>query len=260
VIAEPVQPLLLVWAAALGLIAGSYLNVVVHRLPRGASTVLPRSRCPWCGGAIAARDNLPLLSFLLLRGRCRRCGGPIGWRYPLVEAVTAAAFVLCVARWGPRPEAAAAALFCCLLIALAAIDVEHLLLPDRLTLPGVAAGWALQRWLPGATLLEALVGAFLGAGLLLLVGETWAWLRGEEGMGLGDAKMLAMVGAFLGWKGVLMTLFVGCLLGAVWGVALLALRRAGPRTRLPFGAFLAAGALVALFAGPAPLDAYLARL
>ena len=132
------------YAALVGLVVGSFLNAVIHRLPRGQSLVRPRSRCPWCGAPIRARDNLPLVSFLLLRGRCRQCSGPIAWRYPLVELLTAAAFVACVERFGPRPEAAAAATFLALLIALAAIDIEHLLLPDSLTFPGMAAGLALH--------------------------------------------------------------------------------------------------------------------
>ncbi|MBV8200459.1 MAG: prepilin peptidase, partial [Acidobacteria bacterium] len=130
------------YAAAMGLIAGSYLNVVIYRLPRGLSTVLPRSACPACGAPIAARDNLPLLSFVLLGGRCRACKAPIAWRYPLVEAATALLFVGCLERFGLSLAALAAALYGCLMIALGLIDLEHLILPDRLTLPGIAAGLA----------------------------------------------------------------------------------------------------------------------
>ncbi len=237
------------YAALLGLIAGSYLNVVVHRLPRGLSTVLPRSACPACGAPIAAHDNLPLLSFALLGGRCRACKAPISWRYPLVEAFTALLFVGCLERFGLPLAAPAAALFCCLMIALGLIDLEHLLLPDRLTLPGIAAGLALQPWLPWGGLWQAVLGALLGAAILLAIWGAWYLLRHEEGMGLGDVKMLALIGAFLGWRGTLVALFFGSFAGALTGLALIWRGGAGMRTKLPFGSFLALGGLTALFAG-----------
>ncbi len=248
------------YAALLGLVVGSFLNAVIHRVPRGQSLLRPGSRCPWCGASIRARDNLPLVSFLLLRGRCRRCTGPIAWRYPLVELMTAIAFVVCVERFGPRLEAAAAAALLSLLLALAAIDIEHFLLPDSLTFPGMAAGLALQPWIPGVNWIEAAAGVLVGAGVLFLIAEAWAWLRREEGMGLGDAKLLAMIGAFLGWKGVLITLFLACLAGSLFGLALVVTARGSVKTRLPFGAFLALGAAAALFCGTAPLDRYLQLL
>jgi leader peptidase (prepilin peptidase)/N-methyltransferase len=238
-------------AAALGLIAGSYLNVVIHRLPRGLSTVLPRSSCPACGTPIQARDNVPLLSFLLLGGRCRACRAPIPWRYPLVEAAAALLFVACLERFGLALAAAAAALFCCLMIALCLIDLEHLILPDRLTLPGIAAGLAVQRWLPWGSLRGALAGAVLGAAVLLAIWAAWYLIRREEGMGLGDAKMLALIGAFLGWRAVLVALFIASFAGAATGLALVWRGGAGMKTQLPFGSFLALGGIVALFAGRA---------
>jgi len=236
-------------ALALGLIVGSFLNVVIHRLPRGRSTVSPTSGCPYCGSAIRAHDNLPLLSYLLLRGRCRRCSAPISWRYPLIEALTAALFVACIARFGPSFEAAAAAIFCALLVALAAIDAEHFLLPDKITLPGIFVGLALQPYLPDATILEAVLGVLIGAGALILLINFWYWLREEEGMGLGDVNMLAMIGAFLGWKGAAVTLAAGALLGAFTGLILMIPGKLEARSRLPFGVFLAVGALLALFFG-----------
>ncbi len=245
-----------VYAGLLGLVVGSYLNVVIYRLPRGISTVLPRSRCPACGSPVAARDNLPVMSFLLLGGRCRRCGAPIAWRYPLVELITGVLFAAAALHFGPNPAAGAAAVFCALLIALGAIDLEHLLLPDRLTLPGMAAGLFLHRWLVGGGLADAVAGAALGGGVLLAIWALWYLVRREEGVGLGDVKMLAMIGAFVGWRGVVVTFVVAVVAGAAIGVALVALRAGGRRTRLPFGAFLAAGGLVALFWGPAIADAY----
>jgi len=254
------QIFVVAYAAILGLIVGSYLNVVIYRLPRQMSTVLPRSRCPACGAPIGARDNLPVVSWLLLGGRCRACRAPISPRYPLIEAATAALFAACALCFQVTVAALAAALFGSLLIALAAIDAEHLLLPDRLTLPGIAAGLALAPFLPFGGLKPALLGAGLGAGILLALSGAWLLLRGEEGMGLGDVKMLAMIGAFLGWKGMVVALFSASLLGAIVGVALLGRSRAGLKTKLPFGAFLALGGLFALFAGTPLVDLYLRLL
>ena len=256
------MPLLLfaaVYAALLGLIIGSYLNVVIYRVPLGLSTVTPRSRCPGCGAAIRARDNVPVLSYLLLRGRCRACATPISWRYPAIEALTAFLFVACVEHFGLTLRTPAAMLFCCLMVALAMIDADHMILPDRITWPGIAAGIALQLWAPLAGLVPALAGALLGAGLLLAVWGGWYLLRHEEGMGLGDVKMLALVGAFLGWKGVLVTLFCGALAGSIAGLALMRWGSLDMRSKLPFGTCLALGGLIALFAGDFLVDSY-ARL
>ena len=243
------SPLVWIYAALLGLIVGSYLNVLIFRLPAGKSTVWPRSRCPFCGGAIKARDNIPLLSFLFLRGRCRHCRAPISWRYPFIEGITSAAFVACVLRFGVTAEALIAILFVSLMVLLAAIDLEHFLLPDTITLPGLLLGLALRAWHPQTFFLDALVGALIGAGLLILLINFWFWLRSEEGMGLGDVNMLALIGAFLGWQGVLTTLFVAALTGALTGIVLLVGGRVGLRSRLPFGVFLALGGIVSLFFG-----------
>ena len=244
------------YALLVGLVVGSYLNVVIHRLPRGMSTVRPRSRCPRCDRQVRARDNIPVLSYLLLRGRCRDCKAPIHWRYPLVEAATAALFVASVLRFGVSVDALAAAIFCALMLSLAMIDAEHYILPDRLTLPGVVVGLALSPWVSWLGLGTAFLGAALGAGILGALWGGWYLLRGEEGMGLGDIKMLALVGAFLGWRGVLVTLFFGALSGAVVGVALISRGDGSMKTKLPFGTFLAAAALLALFAGQEITSAY----
>jgi leader peptidase (prepilin peptidase)/N-methyltransferase len=258
------QALLGIYAAVLGLIVGSYLNVVVYRLPRGISTILPRSRCPQCGAAIRAIDNVPVLSFLLLGGRCRACKARISRRYPMIEAATAAFFVACLLRFGVAFEAGVAALFGSLMLALAIIDVEHMILPDVLTCPGIALGILLQplvSWArlwdgPWGAMAGAAAGALLGGGVLLAVWLAWYLIRHEEGMGLGDVKMLAVVGAFLGWKGALVALFFAALSGALVGLALMARGSLGARSKLPFGAFLALGGLVALFAGEPLVRAY----
>ena len=258
--------LLGIYAALFGLIVGSYLNVVIYRVPLGISTVLPRSRCPHCGAAIRAVDNVPVLSFLLLRGRCRQCGAHISWRYPAVEAATAALFVACLLRFGITFEAPAAALFGSLMLALAIIDVDHMILPDALTWPGIALGILLQPLLPWARLWDgpwgamagAAAGALLGGGVLLAVWLAWYLVRHEEGMGLGDVKMLAVIGAFLGWKGMLVALFAAALLGSVVGLTLMAFGGLDLKAKLPFGVFLALGGLIALFAGEPLVRAYVA--
>ena len=257
----PLHLFLALYAAVLGLIVGSYLNVVIYRLPLGLSTVTPRSRCPGCGAAIRAWDNLPVVSFLLLRGRCRACGDRISWRYPAVEAATSLLFAGCLERFGFTLRTPAAMLFCCLMVALAMIDFDHMLLPDRITWPGIAVGIAIQPWAPLAGgLLPAVWGALLGAGILLAVWGGWYLVRREEGMGLGDVKMLAMVGSFLGWKGVVVTLFCGALAGSLVGVALMRWGSHDMRSKLPFGTFLALGGLLAVFFGEALVSSYVELL
>lgn len=250
------QLLIVLYTALFGLIIGSYLNVVVYRLPLGLSTVYPRSRCPGCGSLIRARDNVPVLSFLLLRGRCRHCGTAISWRYPLVEAATAALFVACLFRFGLALQTLVAIAFAGLMLVLALIDYDHMLLPDRLTLPGIAVGLAAQLVAPLVGLGPAVIGTVLGAGILLAVWGLWWVIRREEGMGLGDVKMLALVGAFLGWQGVLVTLFFGALSGSAVGLALMGRGGVDLRSKLPFGVFLALGGVVALFFGDALVGWY----
>ena len=252
--------MLIAYAALLGLVVGSFLNVVIYRLPRGTSIVLPRSACPYCRGSVRARDNIPVLSYFILRGQCRRCTAPISIRYPLVELGTALLFALCAWRFGWSWETPAMALLSALLLVLALIDLDHFLLPDSLTLPGIVAGLALQPWLPRVDIAAALLGVVGGAGILILIVNFWYWLRGEEGMGLGDVNMLAMVGAFLGWQGAAVTLVAATIAGALTGLVLIAGRRLGARSRLPFGVFLSLGALVAAFFGERLTDFYVGLL
>ena len=257
-----VDLILTLYVAALGLVVGSYLNVVIHRLPRGTSTVLPRSACPFCGSLISPWDNLPLVSFVVLRGRCRRCRSRISWRYPLVEATAGFLFLACFTLFGPPPNRffssgswVLAAGFACLLIALTAIDVEHLLLPDRLTLPGTLAGILLQPLLPwGGGFLDGLIGAVVGGGLLLAVYGTWYLLRRTEGLGLGDVKMLAMIGAFLGWQGAIEALMAGTLLASAVALGTMLLGRLGMQHKMAFGPFLAVGAVGVMLAVGAGFD------
>lgn len=228
----------------LGLAIGSFLNVVIHRLPRQESLVSPGSRCPGCGSALRWFDNVPVLSYAVLGGRCRTCRSGISIRYPLVELITAVVFVWHYAVFGWTPLLAVRLLFAAALVALFAIDLEHHLLPDAITLPGIAAGLLASLFLPPG-FLAALLGAVIGGGILWLIGEAYFRYAGEEGMGGGDVKMLAMVGAFLGWKLVLLTLVLSSVAGSILGLGLILARRGGMKQALPFGTFLALGALAA---------------
>ncbi len=251
--AEPILPAWFVPAVAgvYGLVFGSFLNVVVYRLPRGMSLLRPRSHCPACGAAVRWFDNVPVVSYLVLLGRCRTCRAPISPRYPIVELATAGLAGGVALRFGLTVPGLAAMLLVMVLLPLAFIDLEHHLLPDVLTLPGIAVGLACS-WAGGlAPLGDALVGAAVGAAVPYAVMVAYRRLRGVEGMGLGDVKLLAMIGAFLGWRGMLLTLAVGATLGAITGVALIASGRGRRDTELPFGTFLCAAAVVVLFAGGA---------
>lgn len=252
-----VHLLLSLYFAALGLILGSYLNVVIYRLPRRMSTVTPRSRCPRCRVAIPPWDNIPLLSYIWLRGKCRRCGFAIPWRYPAIEAATGAGFVAVYHTFGWTTDSVVAAFFLATMIVLAMIDLEHYILPDVLTLPGIVLGLALQPWIHWTSLADAVIGAVLGAAILY--GVAWGWYiwKGVWGMGFGDVKMLAMVGAFLGWKGVIVTLFLASVAGSLVGAVLILLGRLRLQSKLPFGVFLAAGAVLALFFGQTLMDRYM---
>lgn len=240
-----------------GLMIGSFLNVCIARLPDGESVVSPGSRCPSCRTPIRWFDNVPVLSYLLLRGRCRRCRASIGVRYPLVELGTGLLFAT-QAWWLPADPLLLGhhLLFTALLVVLFGTDWDVQRLPDVITLPGIAAGVLLGIWVePGV--LAALAGAVAGAAVLLFVRWAWKRLTGVDGMGLGDVKMLAMVGAFLGWRQVGVVLFLASLTGAVIGLALAATGRRSLQARLPFGTFLAVAAYVASLVGEPLLDWYL---
>jgi leader peptidase (prepilin peptidase)/N-methyltransferase len=250
------------WLAAsllLGLCAGSFVNVLVHRLPRGMSIVRPRSSCPSCRSPIAWFDNVPLLSYLVLRGRCRRCGAWIPVRYPIGELATALLFVLVAARFGPTWRAVVAWAFTGALVAVTFIDLEHRIIPDEITLGGAVAGLILAP-VTGRGVVCAGAGALLGGGLLYLLALLYERARGVQGMGGGDVKFAAMLGAFLGARGVLMTLFLASFVGTMAGIAVILARGGGGKTALPFGTFLAPSAFVVLLWEGAIVAAYLRLL
>jgi leader peptidase (prepilin peptidase)/N-methyltransferase len=249
--------MLTVWAAGFGLIIGSFLNVVIYRLPREESLVYPGSRCPACRMSIRPWDNIPVVSYLLLRGRCRSCGHPIAWRYPAVEALTGALFVLAVVRFGLTLHTGTILLFLSALVAIAFIDLDHQVIPNAITLPGIPLGLVAGLSFGEPPFLERVIGALAGAGFLYLVLLYGSAVYGQDAMGEGDLNLIALVGAFLGWKGVVVTILLGCLSGSAVGLALIGLRRLRRREHMPFGPFLAFGALVALFWGDALVGWYL---
>ena len=242
----PVAPV-----ALLGLVLGSFLNVVIGRVPLRQSLVRPRSRCPECGGPIAARDNVPLLSYALLRGRCRACGGRISPRYPVVEATTGLLFGGAAYRFGVGVGLVWALVLICVLVSLAVIDLEHRLLPNAIVGPAAVAGLALSAAAnPGWWWVYPLSAVVVGGGLFAIS----ALYPG--GMGMGDVKMGGMMGAFLGHYAAL-SVFLGAVCGAVVGGALLASGRIRWGSALPFGTFMAFGGIVSLFTGPELVRAYL---
>jgi len=241
-----------------GLCVGSFLNVCIHRLPLKQSIVFPASRCPSCGIALAWYDNVPVLSFAALRGRCRGCRAPISIRYPIVEIVTAALFFWTWTVFGPTPLFLVRVVFACALLVLFAIDLEHQLLPDLITLPGIVLGVACSVFLPPGPVMS-LAGALLGGGLLWIIAEVWFRLRKVDGMGFGDVKMLAMVGAFLGAPLVMLTFILSTFIGGVIAVVLVVTRRATMASAIPFGTMLAVAALVASLYGDSIVAWYLSR-
>ncbi len=236
-------------AGVLGLIVGSFLNVVIHRLPDEKSVVTPPSSCPSCGARIAPWDNVPVVSWIWLRGRCRRCRAPISVRYPLVELSNGVLWALVLRAAPSWGDAATGAFLASACLALLAIDYDHQILPDAITLPGIAVGLALAFLSARRTPLEAVLGALLGAGGLFLLAFIYEKIAGQEGMGLGDVKMLGMIGALLGPAGVVVTILLASVSGSVVGIAVILARGGGGKTKLPFGVFLALGAVAAWFFG-----------
>ena len=265
-----------------GAMIGSFLNVCICRVPEGKSIVTPGSHCPRCGKAIRWYDNLPLISFLLLRGRCRHCHGSISVQYPLVEGVTALLSLLLFMRFGPSLQYVIYFAFAAALVVVTVIDLYHQIIPNVISLPGIAAGLLASWFLPNPALLDgllrgllfqagrigvnlsnhaafvdSLLGILLGGGSLLLVIHLYYWLRKAEGMGGGDVKLLAMVGGFLGWKAVIVTIIFSSFIGSIVGVALMVRKGKDLKYAIPYGPFLSLGAMMALFYGEGLIVWYL---
>jgi leader peptidase (prepilin peptidase)/N-methyltransferase len=279
------QPFIYVIVGIFGAIIGSFLNVVIHRLPREESIVLPSSRCPSCGAVIAFYDNMPVFSYLMLGGRCRSCKVHISARYPAVEALTALLWVAVAWRDGLSFALPFDLIFVTAVIALIFIDGEHMILPNAITYPGIAFSLIARIALPylmgtphfedlpmllygalagrpiwAASLIGALIGALAGGGSLWLMGWIWEKLRGVEAMGLGDVKMMFMVGAYLGWRLTILNIFLGVLSGSLIGIGLMLRQGKKDMTMLlPFGVFLGIGAIAALLVGPQIVEWYAAQ-
>ena len=262
--------LFLLLAFVLGTCFGSFLNVCIYRIPAEESVVTPPSRCPQCGTLIAWYDNVPILGWLWLRARCRACGLRIPARYPIVEALTGLLAVVAVCRFGPTPAALIAFAFTAALLLITYIDLDHRFIPDEVSLPGILIGLAVSFLPDGIGPLDAAAGALLGGGVLWLVAWSYERATGIEGMGFGDVKLLAMIGAFLGWQVIPGVIVIASLTGTLAGFVVIAgkagrrvgrrvarrlgrkallpyVRRAARRTAIPFGPFLALGAVVALY-------------
>jgi leader peptidase (prepilin peptidase)/N-methyltransferase len=245
-----------VYVTLLGLMLGSFMNVCIYRLPRGLSPVRPRSGCPKCGHMIAWYENVPVVSYLVLRGRCRKCRAPISPMYPIVEFITGAVFLAGYLYYGPSALLIVRLAFAWAMIALFVIDYQHQILPNVITVPGIVIG-LLANFLAGPGWVASIIGAAVGAGSLYAIAEIYYRVRHEEGLGMGDVKMLGMIGAFLGWKLVLLTLVISSFLGSIIGVFVVVSRKESLKYAMPFGTFLAVGALVASVVGDAILDWYL---
>ena len=261
--------LLPAFAFALGAIVGSFLNVVIHRYPRGESIVMPPSHCPHCLARIKPYDNVPILSYLWLGGRCRACRAGISPRYPLVELANALFYLAAFQRTGPTPGFLAIAALASMTIVLIYIDLDIQILPDVITIPGIVIGLVIGATHLGAlypelllskTLLESVTGAAAGAGILLVISLTYKLVRKVEGMGLGDVKMMAMLGAILGWEPLFPLLLFASITGAITGLLVAAKSSEGMMAAVPFGVFLGIAFLVVLFFGPTLWRWYLALL
>lgn len=239
----------LIYVFGIGLCIGSFLNVCIHRLPQGASIVRPSSACPGCAAPIRWYDNLPIISFILLRGRCRNCKTVISIRYPLVELITGLLAGSVVVRFGYQWQTLIYFIFIAALLVITFIDLDHFIIPDVISLPGIPLGFAASFVLPGVTWTHSLFGILLGGGGLAAIAWGYQLITGKDGMGGGDIKLLAMIGAFLGWQGVIFTIMVSSLIGSIVGLTLMVLYRKTLKLRIPFGPFLAIGAVLHLFFG-----------
>lgn len=242
-----------------GTIIGSFLNVCIYRLPHGRSVVFPPSSCPHCTTPIRPYDNIPLLSYVILRGRCRACRAPVSPRYPAIELLTGLAAIAVFHLDGWSAHLPVSFVFVCALITISLIDLDHQIIPDQISLPGIVVGFACALLLGQPRWTDSLIGLLAGGGFLWAVAEGYYRLTGREGMGGGDIKLLAMIGAFLGWRALPVTLMLASLGGSLVGLGLILAHRSDARVPIPFGPFLAAGAVCALFFGE-PLLAWYLRL
>ena len=230
-----------------GAIVGSFLNVCIYRLPKEESIIWPGSHCPHCKNPIKFYDNIPMISYFLLRGKCRYCKVSISLQYPLVEGITALSSLLLIMKFGPSLSYLIYFAFVAALIVITVIDLYHQIIPDVISLPGIGVGLLASLIIPHITFFNSLIGILLGGGSLFLVATLYQWLFKREGMGGGDVKLLAMIGAFLGWKAVILTILLSSLIGSITGILIMVLKGKDFKYAIPFGPFLSLGAVIALF-------------
>lgn len=254
------SPMLFLLSFIFGAIVGSFLNVCIFRIPAGKSIAFPPSNCPKCQTPIMWYDNIPVISYLVLTGKCRKCGEHISFRYPVVELLTALLSLAAFIKFGPTLPYFIYFAFIASLVVITFIDLDHQIIPDVISLPGIPLGFLASFILPEITYKESLIGILAGGGILFVVASGYELLAKKEGMGGGDIKLLAMVGAFLGWKGVLFTIFSGSLIGTIIGVALMVAQGRDSKYAIPFGPFLSMGALMYLFFGEQIIYLYLGML
>ncbi len=250
---------MVVIVALFGLFIGSFLNVCIYRIQKGESIVWPPSHCPKCTKALKPWDNIPVISYLILKGRCRYCTEPISVRYPVVELLSALLAVSLLYRFGVSVTFLIYYLWACVLIIITFIDLDIQIIPDRLSLGGIVVGLLVVYWLP-VTYKDALIGLVLGGGLLLAIIYGYYSFTKKEGMGGGDVKLLAMIGVFTGWQGVLFTVFASSLMGTMVGIPWGLLKKGTLKAAIPFGPFLALGALIYVFWGQYLIDWYFGYL
>jgi leader peptidase (prepilin peptidase)/N-methyltransferase len=240
-----------------GALVGSFLNVCIFRLPKEESIIWPGSHCPHCGKPIKVYDNIPLISYILLMGKCRHCKRPISIQYPLVEGITALSSLFLFMKYGPSVSYLFSFSFVSALIVITVIDLYHQIIPDVISLPGIGVGLIASLILPQISFLNSLIGVLLGGGSLFIVGTLYRWFFKREGMGGGDVKLLAMIGAFLGWKAILLTILLSSLIGSIAGILIMVLKGKDFKYAIPFGPFLSLGAVISLFYGEEIIRWYL---
>jgi len=241
--------------AVLGLFIGSFLNVCIHRIPRCESIMWPSSHCPLCNNPIKPWDNIPVVSYIFLGGRCRSCSAKISLRYPVVETLSALIALSMLYRFGLTVSFGIYYAWACVLLVITFIDIDYQIIPDRLSIGGIILGLGLVYWLP-LTYRDSLMGLALGAGLLIAVIYGYYFLTKKQGMGGGDVKLLGMIGVFTGWQGVLFTIFMGSLIGTLFGLPWALTQKKTMKAAIPFGPFLALGAFIFVLWGTQMIDWY----
>jgi len=250
--------MILFFVFSLGAIIGSFLNVCIVRLPKRESLIRPSSHCPHCNEPIRFYDNIPIISYIHLAGKCRHCNKRISLRYPIVEGLTGLMTVALFMRYGPSVQFLLLLLFSAALLIITFIDLDHQIIPDVVSIPGIPCGVAASLLIPTISWLDSLLGILVGGGLLLLIAVGYKWITGREGMGGGDIKLLAMMGAWLGWKAIPFILLASSLIGILIGGGSGLVLKKGLKTKIPFGPFLSISSIIYIFFGPELINWYIA--